>query len=120
MVGVRVFSPKYKSNNASATFASSIVYDTSSGNVVSAEIEICRNNELVESLSMMNMLSMIICEKNLTGLIPSIYNAQHGDGEAVVPLFPIVLFQKTFCFFKENRSHVKDFLPKQTCDEKRK
>lgn len=48
VVGVMVFSPKYKSNSASATFASSIVYETSSGNVVSAEIEICRDNELVK------------------------------------------------------------------------
>lgn len=47
VVGVMVFSPKYKSNSAFATFSFSIVYDTLSGNVVSAEIEICRNNELV-------------------------------------------------------------------------
>lgn len=99
VVGVMVLSPKYKSNSASATFASSIVYETSSGNVVSAEIEICRDN----SLSILNMLSIYIYI-----LHPSIYNAQHGDGKVVVLLFPIVLSPKTYKVFKENRSLVKD------------
>ena len=32
--------------------------------------------------------------ENLTGLAPSMYNAQHGGGEVVVPLFSIVLLHK--------------------------
>lgn len=115
VVGVMVFSPKYKSNSASATFASSIVYETSSGNVVSAEIEICRNNELAKITINNEHAKYDKFVRKLDRTCSMCTNMVMAKllSHCFLPFF----FKKLTKFLKRISSHVKDFLPKQTHDK---